>query len=76
MGIYIVEASPCKYEQYERAIVQASNYKEALKLAKSEFESAKVASLETQVAASSINACTLGKRKTAGGYIWKKKNDI
>lgn len=38
-----------------------------------EFESAKVASLETQVAASSINACTLGKRKTAGGYIWKKK---
>lgn len=30
----------------------------------------------TQVAASSINACTLGKRKTAGGYIWKKKNDI
>ena len=41
-----------------------------------EFESAKVASLETQVAASSINACTLGKRKTAGGYIWKKKNDI
>ncbi|WP_314737055.1 hypothetical protein [Limosilactobacillus urinaemulieris] len=41
MGIYIVEASPCKYEQYERAIVQASNYKEALKLAKSEFESAK-----------------------------------
>lgn len=38
-----------------------------------EFESAKVASLETQVAASSINACTLGKRKTAGGYIWKRK---
>lgn len=23
-----------------------------------------------------INACTLGKRETAGGYIWKKKNDI
>lgn len=41
MKIYIVEASPCEYEQYERAIVQAPDYKEALKLAKPEFESAK-----------------------------------
>lgn len=38
---YIVEANPCKYEQYERVIVQASDGKEALKLARPEFESAK-----------------------------------
>ena len=38
-----------------------------------EFESAKVASLETQVAASSINACTLGKRKRLVAIFGKRK---
>lgn len=41
MRIYQVKAFPCKYEQYEKVIVQASSSLEALELAKSEFESAK-----------------------------------
>lgn len=41
MKNYVVKASPCKYEQYEQVIVQASSREEALELAKSEFETAK-----------------------------------
>ena len=41
MKNYAVKASPCKYEQYEQVIVQASSREEALELAKSEFETAK-----------------------------------
>ena len=41
MKNYAVKASPCKYEQYEQVIVQASSREEALELAKPEFESAK-----------------------------------
>ena len=41
MKNYVVKASPCKYEQYEQVIVQASSREEALELAKPEFETAK-----------------------------------
>ena len=41
MKNYIVKASPCKYEQYEQVIVQASSREEALELAKPEFGTAK-----------------------------------
>lgn len=41
MLVYVVKASPCKYEQYEQVIVQATSREEALELAKPEFETAK-----------------------------------
>ena len=41
MSVYVVKASPCKYEQYEQVIVQASSREEVLELAKPEFETAK-----------------------------------
>lgn len=41
MSVYVVKASPCKYEQYEQVIVQASSREEALELVKPEFETAK-----------------------------------
>ena len=36
-----------------------------------EFESANIASKETNICYASIKKCRCGKQKTAGGYIWK-----
>lgn len=38
-----------------------------------EWQSIKEASEETKIERRNINACCRGKRKTAGGYIWKYK---
>ena len=39
------------------------------------FESIKQAERETGVFATSISACCNGKRKSAGGFKWRKKNE-
>ena len=41
-----------------------------------EWNSQKEASLKTKINKNSICECCKGKRKTAGGYIWKYKEEI
>lgn len=40
-----------------------------------EWSSSKDASVELNIDSSSITACCRGRLKTAGGYVWKYKND-
>ena len=41
-----------------------------------EWESITQASLDCKISLSNISECCLNKRKTAGGYIWKFKEEI
>lgn len=41
-----------------------------------EFNSIKEASLSTNIAATSISACSLKKRKRAGGFVWISEDNI
>lgn len=54
---------------YLRQVVQYDMQRNPLK----EWESIKTAGNETGIERRNINACCQGKRKTAGGYIWRYK---
>lgn len=59
-------------KQFKKSVVQYSLSGELIKM----FESMAAAESETDISQSSIGLCCRGKRKTAGGFIWKYYDDM
>lgn len=64
------DGTPGATEKKNKSVLKYSIEGEFIK----EYKSLKIASIENSIHASNISHCCLGKRETAGNYVWRFKN--